>query len=154
MRNFTHRWPKSGHFFSKLGHFFPIFEKGQGRPPPLVTRLHQAIKGYCQLSISLSHDLSSRCDSWFWRLEICSSSKPFLFTIIVQDTTHCTKNKFSITIFFSKSDPIRRKLRIWSHLLKKSLMENFIFMQWLTFLGVNMTSYFWNQFITFYKQQI
>ena len=33
-------------------------------------------------------------------------------------------------------------------------MENFIFMQWLTFLGVNMTSYFWNQFITFYKQQI
>ena len=29
--------------------------------------------------------------------------------------------------FFSKSDRIRRKLRIWSHLLKKSLMENFIF---------------------------
>ena len=24
-------------------------------------------------------------------------------------------------------DQIRRKLRIWSHLLKKSLMENFIF---------------------------
>ena len=21
-------------FFLKLGHFFPIFEKGQGRPPP------------------------------------------------------------------------------------------------------------------------
>ena len=37
------------------------------------------------------------------------------------------KMKFSITDFFSKSDPIRRKLRIWSHLLKKSLMENFIF---------------------------
>ena len=36
MRNFTHRWPKSGHFFSKLGYFFPIVEKGQGRhlPPP------------------------------------------------------------------------------------------------------------------------
>ena len=29
--------------------------------------------------------------------------------------------------FFSKCDQIRRKLRIWSHLLKKSLMENFIF---------------------------
>ena len=28
------RWPQWGHFFSKLGHFFPIFEKGQGRPPP------------------------------------------------------------------------------------------------------------------------
>ena len=29
--------------------------------------------------------------------------------------------------FFNKCDQIRRKLRIWSHLLKKSLMENFIF---------------------------
>ena len=33
--------------------------------------------------------------------------------------------KFSIKDFFSKCDQIRRKLRIWSHLLKKSLMENF-----------------------------
>ena len=29
--------------------------------------------------------------------------------------------------FFSKRDQIRRKLRIWSDLLKKSLMENAIF---------------------------
>ena len=29
--------------------------------------------------------------------------------------------------FFSKSDQIHRKLQIWSDLLKKSLMENFIF---------------------------
>ena len=35
--------------------------------------------------------------------------------------------KFSIADFFSKCDQIRRKLRIWSHLLKKSLRENFIF---------------------------
>ena len=35
--------------------------------------------------------------------------------------------KFSNKDFFSKFDQIRRKLRIWSHLLKKSLMENFIF---------------------------
>ena len=34
---------------------------------------------------------------------------------------------FSIKDFFSKCDQIHRKLRIWSHLLKKSLMENFIF---------------------------
>ena len=34
------------------------------------------------------------------------------------------KMKFSINDFFSKCDQI---LRIWSHLLKKSLMENFIF---------------------------
>ena len=41
--------------------------------------------------------------------------------------------KFSINDLFSKCDHIRRKLRrklrIWSHLLKKSLMENFIFVQ-------------------------
>ena len=35
--------------------------------------------------------------------------------------------KFSIKDFFSKCDQIRGTLRIWSHLLKKSLMENFIF---------------------------
>ena len=38
--------------------------------------------------------------------------------------------KFSIKNFFSNCDQIRRKLPIWSHLLKKSLMENFIFAQW------------------------
>ena len=37
------------------------------------------------------------------------------------------KMKFSIKDFFRKCDQIRRKLRIWSPLLKKSLMENFIF---------------------------
>ena len=35
--------------------------------------------------------------------------------------------KFSIKDFSSKCDQIRRKLLIWSHLLEKSLMENFIF---------------------------
>ena len=34
---------------------------------------------------------------------------------------------YSIKEFFSKCDQIRRFLRIWSHLLKKSLMENLIF---------------------------
>ena len=37
------------------------------------------------------------------------------------------KMKFSIEDFFSKCDQIRRNLWIWSHLLKKSLKENFIF---------------------------
>ena len=37
------------------------------------------------------------------------------------------KMKFSIKDFFSKCDQIRSFLRIWSHLLKKSLMEYFIF---------------------------
>ena len=39
--------------------------------------------------------------------------------------------KFSIKDFSSKCDQIRSFLRIWSHLLMKSFMENFIiFMQW------------------------
>ena len=37
--------------------------------------------------------------------------------------------KFSIKDFFSECDQIRSFLRIWSHLLKKSLMENLIFVQ-------------------------
>ena len=37
------------------------------------------------------------------------------------------KMKFSIKDFFSKCDQIRSFLRIWSHLLKKSLMGTFFF---------------------------
>ena len=41
----------------------------------------------------------------------------------------CTtlKMKFSVKDFLSKCDQIRWKLRIWSHLLNKSLMESFNF---------------------------
>ena len=35
--------------------------------------------------------------------------------------------KFSIKDLFSKYDQIHSFLRIWSHLLKKSLMKDFIF---------------------------
>ena len=40
--------------------------------------------------------------------------------------TKAREMKFFIEDFFSKSDQFRRKLLIWSHLLKKSLMENFV----------------------------
>ena len=42
-------------------------------------------------------------------------------------TNTAQKMQFSIRDFFSKCDQIRSFLRIWKHLLKKSLMENFIF---------------------------
>ena len=35
--------------------------------------------------------------------------------------------EFSIKDLSSKCDQIRRKLRIWSHLLERSIMENLIF---------------------------
>ena len=53
-----------------------------------------------------------------------------------------TKKEFFIKNFFSKRDQIRRKLRIWSDLLGKFLMENFIFyglypVGYLSFLTVS-----------------
>ena len=43
------------------------------------------------------------------------------------------KIKFSVKDFFSKCDQTRSLLRIWSHSLKKSLMEIFIFCAVLLF---------------------
>ena len=40
---------------------------------------------------------------------------------------HCTKKTFLRKDFFTKCDQIRNFQRIWSHFLKKSLMENFAF---------------------------
>ena len=48
-------------------------------------------------------------------------------SVFIIDAPTAQKMKFSINDFFSKYDQIRRKLRIWSHLPMKSLMENFIF---------------------------
>ena len=41
--------------------------------------------------------------------------------------SHCTKLKFSTRDFFSECDQVFSFLRIWSHLLKQSLVESFIF---------------------------
>ena len=65
--------------------------------------------------------------------EFCEILKTFFLTnhlrwlLLDLKTYIVQKMKFSIEDFFSKCDQIRRKLRIWSHLLKKSLTENFIF---------------------------
>ena len=64
------------------------------------------------------------CWVWIWVFDSKYSSMIF----ILSSTVYCTAQnmKFSIKDFFSKCNQIRRKLRIWSHLLKKSLMQNFI----------------------------
>ena len=61
-----------------------------------------------------------------------SSNAAPMFSLLKLDphlTVYFTAQKmtFFIKDFFSKCDQIRSFLRIWSHLLKKSLMENFIF---------------------------
>ena len=58
---------------------------------------------------------------------LCLCLSPISFDRAIYIPTTAQKMKFFITDFFSKCDQIRRKLRIWSHLLKKSLIKNFIF---------------------------
>ena len=51
-----------------------------------------------------------------------------LYSNLQNNLQHCTENKaFAMKNFVSKCDQIRSFLRVWSHLLKESLMENFIF---------------------------
>ena len=73
----------------------------------------------------------------------CTSNVGFLLILrVIKSSYHCAnfcyhfcahdintaqKMQFSIKDFFSKCDQIRNFLRIWSHLLKKSLTENCIF---------------------------
>ena len=45
---------------------------------------------------------------------------------VTEATVPAQKMKFFIKDFFSKSDHIRSFLRIWSNLLRKYFMENFI----------------------------
>ena len=55
--------------------------------------------------------------------------KPRMGKLILQSSVidPTQKIKFFIKDFFSKCDQIRSFLRIWSHLLKKSLMKNCFF---------------------------
>ena len=55
-------------------------------------------------------------------MRLCARNKA-----IRDRTITAQKMKFPIKDFLSKCDQMRSLLRIWSHLLKKSLMENFIF---------------------------
>ena len=49
-------------------------------------------------------------------------------------THNAQKMKFSVKDFFSQCDQILMKLRIWSHFLKKSLMENFFCSDMVSFI--------------------
>ena len=62
----------------------------------------------------------------------------YKWNLFKSSTVTAQRMKFSIKDFCSKCDQIRRKRRIWSHLLKKSLMENFIF--WVVKYFVNVAS--------------
>ena len=60
--------------------------------------------------------------------------------------------KFSIKYFFSKYDQIHNFLRIWSHLLKKSLIETIIF---FAILPAKKLEYFgWNDIVNLAQNSI
>ena len=73
-------------------------------------------------NISLSKDYRET-SSYYYHALTCMA------TGVCRNSFICAvqKMKFSIKDFFSKCDQIRSFLRILSHLLKKSSMENFIF---------------------------
>ena len=69
---------------------------------------------------------TSAMEGFFWFLvEFISATEDVFWESIFRITAQ--RIKFSIKDFFSKCDQIRSFLWIWSHLLRKSLMENFIF---------------------------
>ena len=85
------------------------------------------------LSFPIPVLVSSRTDDMYfiYRLQNVVLNIPRLLQSYTTE-----KMKFFIKDFFSKCDQIRRKMGIWSHLLKKSLIENFILCVVLQLLGM------------------
>ena len=78
----------------------------------LVFYIQWSVSGtFNSLIIDLHHERSSRN----FKISQATLHKKWRFPIRIS------------SVNVTKSAVVRRKLRIWSHLLKKSLMENFIF---------------------------
>ena len=82
---------------------------------------------FCRLAAVESFTGKDACFKTLKVMFLKKICEMFQKTFLIDHLQHCTKMKFSIKDFFSKCDQIHRKLRIWSHLLVKSLMEKFIF---------------------------
>ena len=68
----------------------------------------------------IAHRITRNCDPWPI-LYYCSA------VLVLPSITHAHSMKFPIKDFFSQCEHIFTKLCIYSHLLKKSLMQNFNF---------------------------
>ena len=88
---------------------------------PKRNLLQQMLHEEVSMIYCLEHKTKNRTN----RQEVFYKKAVKHFAKFTANTAH--KMKFFIKDFFSTCDQSRRKMRIWSHLLKKSLMENFIF---------------------------
>ena len=85
-------------------------------PGPICRSVYKIFKTLEKTFLSLVLEEST------WKSDV----KHLVLTHGRKQLWHCTKMKFSIKDFFSKCDQIRSFLPLWSNLLKKFLMENFI----------------------------
>ena len=87
-----------------------------------IKRQKQSVIAVLRLATLLKKRLGHRC----FPVNLVSFIEQLQWVPLERKGT-AQKMKFSIKDFFSKCDKIRRNLRIWSHIQKKSLMENFNF---------------------------
>ena len=75
--------------------------------------------------------------------------------VLIGSAETAQKMKFSINNFISKCDQIRKNLRIWSHLLKTFLMENFIFCAvWKSQENFQVESRFYKKIVCSYARNV
>ena len=87
-----------------------------------ISKMQDGLTQSCFLDLMV-FNMQVRLNFIYFQIPGSADKKP---VIHLRHSHTVQKIKFSIQDFFSKVDQIPRKLRIWSHLLKKSLMENFI----------------------------
>ena len=99
--NLTRRYPQSGHFFPKLGHFLLISKIEQGRSPPLpplVTQLIQSLVPKVKNSSTSLDDFKTKLRQW--KLDYpCLSCKLYLQNIaFIQTFFFCYLIRFDAII--------------------------------------------------------
>ena len=125
------QWPRSDIFIVNFEHViagwvgsrFSLFHTIQMS----TMKLQRSIK---LLRLTSSNTLHSLC---MISLKVASDYRSGLLNLLSKTSvrvffTLYKKMKFSIKDLFSKCDQIRSFLRIWSHLLNKSFIENFFFL--------------------------
>ena len=98
-------------FFSKLGHFFTIFKKGQGRPPPpsLYLRTCNSVDNCMNVVPLLFFEVLSGVQFLTWSVNLCASCE-------VETWTHETRWENSLRFadqnkFLEKA----KRPRWWNH---------------------------------------